>query len=134
MTRFFSAAASAALLCTSLAGQASAEEAVMSHAIQAGSLHEGPLDMVSYWVPMADGAFEVTATFLSREDGAEPMRVVMALQDGDGTSFAMPGYMSALYSFKRVQEQVRSSVEILPVKSVEGEQRFPPKRVVASVR
>ena len=134
MTRYFLAAASAPLLCTFLAAQASAEEAVMSHPIQAGSLHEGPLDVVSYWVPLDDGSFEVTGTFLSRETGAEPMRVVMALKDGDRTSFAMPGYMSALYSFERMQDVVRSSVEILPVRSAEGEQRFPPKRIVASAQ
>ena len=132
MTRYFSAAASAALFCTFFVAQASAEEAVMSHPIQAGSLHEGPLDVVSYWVPLTDGAFEVTGTFLSRETGAAPMRVVMALQDGDRTSFAMPGYMSALYSFERIQDEVKSSVDILPVQSVA--QRSPSKRVVASAK
>ena len=120
----------ASLFCTFFAAQASAEEGVMSRPIQAASLHEGPLDMVSYWVPLADGAFEVTATFIARDIGAEPMRIVMALVDGDGTTFAMPGYRSALYSFARKQEQVQVSVELLPVEIVE--QRFPPRNVLAS--
>lgn len=132
MTKYISAAASATLFCTFFAAQASAEEAVMSHPIQAGSLHEGPLDVVSYWVPLANGDLEVTGTFLSRETGAEPMRVVMALRGGERRSFAMPGYKSAIYSYERVQDRVTSSVEILPVDGVE--QRFPPKRVVASAK
>ena len=130
MKNFVAAASAASLFCTFFAAQASAEEAVMSRPIQAASLHEGPLDMVSYWVPLADGAFEVTATFIARDIGAEPMRIVMALADGDGTNFAMPGYRSAHYSFARRQDEVRVSVELLPVEMVE--QRFPPRKVLAS--
>lgn len=132
MNKLIAAAATTALFWTFFTAQTSAEEAVMSSPIQAGSLHEGPLDMVSYWIPLADGAFEVTATFISREFDAEPMRVVMALKDGDSATFAMPGYQSALYSFEREQEQVKSSVRILPVRIVE--QHSPSTKVLASAK
>ena len=35
-----------------------AEEVTISHALAAGSLHEGPLDMVAYWLDGPDGALE----------------------------------------------------------------------------
>jgi hypothetical protein len=131
MKKIVAAASAASLFCAIFAAQASAEQGVMSRPIQAASLHEGQLDMVSYWVPLADGAFEVTATFIARDPGTEPMRIMMALADGEGTTFAMPGHRSALYSFARRQDVVEVSVEVRPNEMVE--QRFPPNQVVASV-
>ena len=87
-----------------------AEEVTISHALAAGSLHEGPLDMVAYWLDGPDGALELTATFRDRITDDEPMRVVMPLQDGDALSFGMPGYPSLLYTFARVQSDVTISV------------------------
>lgn len=43
--------AAAATLCTVFVSPVLAEEVVMYRPIQAGSLHEGPLDMVAYWWP-----------------------------------------------------------------------------------
>lgn len=96
----------------SMAAGALAETATMSSPIQAGSLHEGPLDMVAYWVPLEDAAFEVTATFIGRVSGDEPMRIVMKLEDGDDVAFAMPGYQMAQYRFARDGHAVDVSVAV----------------------
>jgi hypothetical protein len=83
----------------------------VSRAIEAASLHEGPLHMVAYYVPAAGGTLEVTATFASRAEGSfNPMRIVMVLADGDDVAFAMPGYPEALYRFARAGAAVTVSV------------------------
>jgi hypothetical protein len=99
------------------AAPALAEEAAMRQSIEAASLHEGPLDMVAYYLPAPDGALEVTATFAARSGGA-PMRVVMALGDGDDVAFAMPGYPDALYRFARSAQVV--AVSVRRIKSLEA--------------
>lgn len=105
----------AALLGTAAFGTASAEEVTLSRPIQAGSLHQGPLDMVAYWVAAADDALEVTATFRGRMPEEQPLRVVMPLQDGDSLSFGMPGYPRALYSFARSGGTVSIGVDVKPL-------------------
>ncbi len=107
-------AALAALLGATLTAPAQAEEVTISRALAAGSLHEGALDMVAYWLEVPDGALEVTATFRDRETVDEPMRIVMPMQDGDALSFGMPRYQGALYSFARSGQEVSISVEIIP--------------------
>jgi hypothetical protein len=96
-----------------LAVPVAAEEAVMSMPIQAASLHDGPLDMVAYWTNLDDGGFEVTATFIARTAGAEPMRIAMRLAEGEDVSFGIPGHRSALYRFSRRDGIVDVSVEVL---------------------
>jgi hypothetical protein len=105
---------SAVLATAVLAAPAFAEQVVIARPIEAASLHEGPLDMVAYYVPTEGGALEVTATFAPHEprhgqEPASPMRVVLALGESD-VSFAMPGYPRALYRFLRVGEAVAVSV------------------------
>ena len=101
----------AAVAATLLAGPALAEQMTVTRAIEAASLHEGPLDMVAYYVPRPGGALEVTATFASRGHAStEPMRIVMALGDGDDVAFAMPGYPDSLYRFARSGEALTVSV------------------------
>jgi hypothetical protein len=101
----------AGLAWAGVAYGAMAEESAMHRAIEAASLHEGPLDMVAYFQPGESGAFVVTATFLAREaPEAQPMRVVMALADGDDVAFAMPGFQEALYRFRRDAGTVTVSV------------------------
>jgi hypothetical protein len=91
----------AALLASAaLALPALADEMTVDRPIAAASLHDGPLDMVAYYMP-AENDLKVTATFVGREDGARPMRAVMLLADGDDVSFAMPGHLDALYRFVR---------------------------------
>lgn len=103
---------STTMLVISLATVAMADSATMAKPIQAGSLHEGPLDMVAYWVPMDDDGYEVTATFIGRIEGDQPQRIVMKLVDGDDVSFAMPGYRTAQYRFERDGEAVNASVSM----------------------
>jgi hypothetical protein len=100
-----------ALAFAAVAAPVMAEEVTMTRAIAAGSLHEGPLDMVAYYVPIAGGLLEVTATFAAREAPAEPMRVVMAMRDGDSVAFAMPGYGDAHYRFSRGGAAISIAVE-----------------------
>lgn len=98
-----------------LAGPGRAEETTVAQAIEAASLHEGPLDMVAYYLPVDGGSLEVTATFAPHGPSAfEPMRIVMALGDGDDVSFAMPGYTEALYRFRRDGSAVTISVREVP--------------------
>ena len=98
-----------------LAGPGRAEEMTVTRAIEAASLHEGPLDMVAYYRPVDGGSLEVTATFAPHDPSAfEPMRIVMALGDGDDVAFAMPGYIEALYRFRRDGTAVTVSVREVP--------------------
>jgi hypothetical protein len=109
----FRSFAFAALAAAALAAPAGAEQMTMTRAIEAASLHEGPLDMVAYWVAAGDDTFEVTATFAPRAaeaTPAAPMRIVMALAEGDDVAFAMPGYPQALYRFVRAGDAVTVSV------------------------
>jgi hypothetical protein len=93
-----------------LATGALADPATMSRSIQAGSLQDGPLDMVAYWVPLEDDGYEVTATFIGRIEGDHPMRIVMKLAEGDDVAFSMPGFRTALYRFQRSGGVVNASV------------------------
>jgi hypothetical protein len=111
-----------ALVVALSAGPALAEQMTMTHAIQAASLHEGPLDMVAYYEPAPGGVLEVTATFAPRVTAmmaAAPMRIVMALGDGDDVAFAMPGYPQAMYRFVRAGATV--TVSVRPVAAAEPE-------------
>ena len=103
----------AALLGATLMAPAQAEEVTIFHALAAGSLHEGALDMVAYWIEVPGGALELTATFRDRATDDEPMRIVMPMQDGDALAFGMPGYEGSLYSFARSGQQISISVEVL---------------------
>ena len=112
----------AGLAWAGLAYGAMAEESAMHRAIQAASLHQGPLDMVAYFQPGETDAVVVTATFVERDaPEAQPMRVVMAMADGDDLAFAMPGFREALYRFHRDAGIVTVSVrEVQPLHATAG--------------
>ncbi len=93
-----------------LAAPAFAEEATIGRPIEAGSLHEGHLDMVVYYVPAEGDLLEVTATFAPKI-GGDPQRVVMGLADGDSVAFSIPGHRGPLYAFSRSGEEVTVSSE-----------------------
>ena len=86
----------------------------MSRPIQAASLHAGPLGMVSYWVPLEEGGYELSAALRERSPEAQPMRIVVKLVDGDDIAFAMPGYQGSLYGFERHEGIVKTSVRLVP--------------------
>ena len=112
MLRFSSLSA---LLLAALAAPVAAEEDQISQAISAGSLHDGPLDMVAYYTELPGGAFEVVATF-AEPDGSAPMRVMMAMADGDALRFGLPGHRGALYGFSRAGNVLTVSVDPVPTK------------------
>ncbi|MBZ9988129.1 hypothetical protein LB572_13605 [Mesorhizobium sp. BH1-1-5] len=91
-----------------VATPAIADEATIGHPLKAGSLHDGRLDMVVYYVPTDGGLLEVTATFAPK-GGGDPQRVVMGLADRDSVAFSMPGYRGSLYAFSRSGEEVTVS-------------------------
>jgi hypothetical protein len=124
------AAAAAAALC---AGAASADTMTMRRPIEAASLHDGPLDMVAYYLPVEGGALEVTATFAENEpqpepEPAPPMRIVMALAEGDDVAFAMPGYPQALYRFTRSGAAVTASVRMVDPTVIDPRRRTASRR------
>ena len=103
---------SAAILAAALlAAPAAAEQVTLAAPIQAGSLHDGPLDMVLYYLPVAGGLLEVTGTYAPKGRG-EARRFVMGLSDGDAVSFAMPGYPQATYRFGRAGATVTAAVAV----------------------
>ena len=88
MSKIFSTLTAAALLAATgalaqEAAPAPAEAVTISRAMAAGSLHEGPLDMVAYWLDGPGNALELTATFRDRATDDEPLRIVMPMQDGE---------------------------------------------------
>ncbi|MER8471662.1 hypothetical protein [Mesorhizobium sp. M1405] len=93
-----------------LATPALAEEATIGRPVEGGSLHEGHLDMVVYYVPVDGDLLEVTATFAPKT-GGDPLRVVMGLANDDSVAFSMPGHQGSLYAFSRSGEQVTVSTE-----------------------
>lgn len=93
-----------------LATPAFAEEATIGRPIEGGSLHEGNLDVVVYYVPVDSDVLEVTATFAPKI-GGDPLRVVMGLADGDSVAFSMPGHQDSLYAVSRSGEEVTVSTE-----------------------
>lgn len=93
-----------------LATPAFAGEATIGRPIEGGSLHDGHLDMVVYYVPVHGDLLEVTATFAPKI-GGDPLRVVMGLADGDSVVFSMPGHQDWLYAFSRSGEEVTVSTD-----------------------
>ena len=78
----------AALLLATLAFPAAADSVTLDRPGAAGSLHDGALDMVAYYLPAPDGRFELTATFAPKIDmdatavaGAAPVRMAQAMHD-----------------------------------------------------
>ena len=108
----------AVALAAAASAPALADQMTMDRAIQAASLHDGPLDMVAYYRPAPDGALEVTATFAPRTVSmmaAAPTRMLVALAEGDDIAFAIPGYPQAIYRFARAGETVTVSVRPVAV-------------------
>ena len=93
-----------------LATPAFAEEVTVGRPIEGGSLHEGRLDMVVYYVPLDGDLLMVTATFAPK-GGGNPLRVVMGLADGDSVAFSMPGNQDSLYAVSRSGKEVTVSSE-----------------------
>lgn len=91
-----------------LAGEARADEALMVQPIQAASLTTETVNLIAYYVPLADEGYEVTVTWLGAED-AEASRLQMRLADGDRVTFSLPGHPEMRFTFARTLDVVAIS-------------------------
>lgn len=93
--------ATAALLSVLAAAPVMAETVTLTAPLEGASLHSGTVDMNIYFTEGADNAFEVFATYLGDPAPRRPRRLIMALQEGDDVSFALPAHPGTLYNFRR---------------------------------
>lgn len=108
----------AATLLTFAAIAAQAEESRVYYPFMAGSLHEGPFDVVYYVDPTEElevnpkAPYELYATFLEREAGDGAIRERYVLSDGETAELTLPGHPDVIYRFRREAHRVHASVEI----------------------
>lgn len=108
----------AASLLTFAAIAAQAEESRVYYPFMAGSLHEGPFDVVYYVDPSEELAFnakapyELYATFLDRDAAEGAIRERYVLSDGEVAELTLPGHPDVIYRFRREAHRVHASVEI----------------------
>lgn len=74
--------------------------------IEAGTIAEQGIDLVAYYIRAEDGAYVVTATWVSDGDATAPRRLAMRLQPGEGTTFSLPGHAATSFSFSRTGDAV----------------------------
>ncbi|WP_237220145.1 hypothetical protein [Salipiger sp. CCB-MM3] len=89
-----------ATLAAALPVLAQAEVLTLSEPMAGGTLREGTVDMSVYTLPKGETASEVVAFYTERV-GAEPLRLAMQLEDGDSTTFGLPGISGVSYRFER---------------------------------
>lgn len=65
------------------------------------TLRSGEIAMSAYFVPAAEGAFDVVVTYADGATSYLPRRMVMTLRDGDRARFGLPGHPGTLYAFAR---------------------------------
>lgn len=106
-----------AALLTFAAISAKAEETRVFYPFMAGTLHEGPLDMVYYIDPTEElavdmaGPYHLYATFAEREGSAPAVREKRVLADGETAEIAVHGHPDVVYRFWRQAHRVHASVE-----------------------
>ncbi|MBU3031544.1 hypothetical protein [Paracoccus marinaquae] len=95
--------ATAALLTALAAAPATAMADSITLTVPAtgASLHSESVDMNVYFTDAAGSAYEVVATYVSDSAPDQPQRLIMALEDGDDVSFALPAHPETLYNFQR---------------------------------
>ncbi|WP_226622858.1 hypothetical protein [Alloyangia pacifica] len=98
-------AALAIALPMSLPMAASAASLTLSEPLAGGTLREGTVDMSIYTQPADAAGIEVVAVYTERA-GAEPLRLAMRLEDGDSTTFGLPGVSGVSYRFERSADAV----------------------------
>ncbi|MBY8977873.1 hypothetical protein KHP62_18820 [Rhodobacteraceae bacterium NNCM2] len=109
----------ALVLLTFTALSAKAEETRVPYPFMAGSLHEGPLDMVYYVDPSEEleihpnGDFHLYATFVDDLDQEAPFRRHIILADGENAEVVVPGHPDAIYHFWRRAQRVHASVRVV---------------------
>jgi hypothetical protein len=95
------AAFAATLFASAISAPTEANETVTLNAPLAGAtLTSEEIAMSVYFTETAGSAFEVVVTYLDAGQD-QPQRIVMALSDGDGLQFGLPGHGGTLYQFAR---------------------------------
>lgn len=95
------------------AAPAFAEDTLMVQPIQAASIATETVNLVAYYVPLADEGYEVNVTWLGTDD-AEASRIQMRLGDGDRVSFSLPGHPETRFTFARTLDVVAISTVPVP--------------------
>lgn len=96
-----------------------AGEARVSYPFMAGSLHEGPLDMVYYIDPTEElrrnptAAYHLYATFVERESNGAPVRHYLVLADGGEAMVVIEGYPNIVYRFWRKAHRAYARVDVI---------------------
>lgn len=70
------------------------------------TLHSGGIDMSAYFLAAAEDAFEVAVTYVDNAQPYQPRQMIMALREGDQTTFALPELPSILYTFSRDDDAI----------------------------
>lgn len=83
-----------------------ADEIRLTAPIAAGTLAEEGIDLVANFTLAEDGAFVVTATWVSEGDATASRRLVMRLQPGEGTTFSLPRHEETAFFFSRTGDGV----------------------------
>lgn len=96
----------AAVAASAFALPAVADEVRLTASIEAGTIAEEGIDLVAYYTRAEDGAYVVTATWVSDGDATAPRRLVMQLQPGEGTTFSLPGHEETSFSFGRTGDVI----------------------------
>ncbi|SDI37351.1 hypothetical protein [Alloyangia pacifica] len=94
-----------AALAIALPVVASAGSLTLSEPLAGGTLREGTVDMSVYTQPAGETGVEVVAFYTERA-GAEPLRLAMRLEEGDSTTFGLPGVSGVSYRFERSADAV----------------------------
>ncbi len=96
-----------ALALAPLATQAA--EITLDRPFAGGTVSGAQTDMTVYFTEAGNGAYTVIATYLGKTEGAQPLRMMMEMQDGDALRFALPGHPGELYSISRSGAEVHVS-------------------------
>lgn len=115
MTRTIALSAAIALF----SGAAMADPIELTRPLQAGSLHDGGIDMVVYYDAADTDRFEVVAAYAARTAPHEAYRVRLGLAEGEGTAFSLPGERHISYRFRREGDTVHVSTTPTPRKTAE---------------
>jgi hypothetical protein len=87
----------------------------LTQPMQGASLREPGIDMVVYYTEKGD-ALEVVATYIDTGKPTEPLRLRMALNDGDNVTFGLPGFRHTAFNFERSADRVTVRSETKPTK------------------
>lgn len=95
------AAATAALLAAFAPAAVLADTVTLTVPGDGATLQGEAVDMSIYFNDGAEGTYEVVAAYVDDANPTRPQYLIMAMQDGDDVTFALPGHPETLYNFQR---------------------------------